>query len=87
MRFATYSYFNLEGAGNPNIHKDVKSCYAPGEWHYIYTGYSRPLRKTIAFVNCGGKKVDIEFPQTNHFLSQTQTVFVAKDPFYEQYPG
>ena len=70
MRFATYSYFNLDGVGNPNIHKDVKNCYQPGEWHYIYTGYSRPLRRAFAYVLCRNEKNDLDFPQSNHFLSQ-----------------
>jgi hypothetical protein len=87
MRFATYNYENLDGVGNPNVHKDVKNCYKPGEWHYIYTGYSRPLRRTYALTICGGERIAVDFPKTNHFLSQKQTVFVAKDPFHESYTG
>lgn len=39
--FATYSYANLNGAGDPNAHKMVPYKNQLGEWHFVFFAYSR----------------------------------------------
>ena len=38
---ATYTYTNLNGAGNANLFKIVRYGTELTEWHFIYFAYSR----------------------------------------------
>lgn len=48
--FATYTYTNLNGAGNPNVYQTVSYGKEMTAWHFIYFGYSRELKKAVAYV-------------------------------------
>lgn len=48
--FATYSYTDMVGSGNPNLYKNVRYGDQLERWQFIYFGYSRKERKAAAFI-------------------------------------
>jgi hypothetical protein len=54
--FATYSYTNLNGQGNPNIYQSVKYQNDLTEWHFVYFGYTRKDRKAAGYVKFTNRK-------------------------------
>lgn len=85
--FATYTYTNLVGAGNPNVYKLVKYGAEIQKWHFIYFGYNRNTRRAFAFVEFEGRREEADFPTTNHYLARNLYLYVAKDKFYPTYSG
>jgi glutamine amidotransferase-like uncharacterized protein len=48
LQFATYSYTEVDGTGNPNAHQNVPyKLEHLSHWHWVYFGYSRPLRQAF----------------------------------------
>jgi len=57
LAFVTYTYTNLNGAGNANLFKTVKFNNDLSKWHFVYFGYSRKTRRATGFVQFeGGRK-------------------------------
>lgn len=50
LTFATYSYSDLHGNGNPNTHHDIAYDEFINHWHWVYFGYSREERKAYVRV-------------------------------------
>lgn len=50
LHFATYSYVDLHGNGNPNAHHDIAYDDFINHWHWVYFGYSREERKAFVRV-------------------------------------
>ena len=51
LHFITYSYKNLNnGAGNPNVIKNVEHEDRHLSWYFVYYGYSRIERKTHGYI-------------------------------------
>ena len=87
LAFDTYTYTNLNGAGNPNLFKTVKYGDGLTKWHFIYFGYTRKQKRAAGFVQFEGKREEVDFPSTNHFLNRNYFVYIAKDKFYPSYNG
>jgi hypothetical protein len=85
--FATYSYNDLVGNGNPNVYKNVKYGEDHKKWHFIYFGYSRKERKALGFIQFEGRKEELVFNDVNHFLIRQYFIYIAKDKFYPSYNG
>ena len=50
LHFPTYTYTNLNGAGNANVVKNVDHKDRHHKWHFIYYAYSRKDRKARVYV-------------------------------------
>lgn len=87
LHFATYSYTNLNGEGNANVLQSMPHRDQLTQWHYVYFGYSRSLRRAFAFVEFHSGRAEADFTAVNHFLSQRQFLYVAKDAHYPSYSG
>lgn len=48
--FATYTYTNMNGAGEPNAHKAVPYKNQLSEWHFVFFAYSRTERKASGYI-------------------------------------
>ena len=42
IHLPTYTFTNLEGAGNPNVAKNIPHNDKHKEWFFVYFGYSKP---------------------------------------------
>jgi hypothetical protein len=73
--------------GDPNINQDIVHKDAINHWHYIYYGYSRPLRRAFAFVLMTTGRFEVDMTEVNHFLSHRHYLFLAKDHFYPSFNG
>jgi hypothetical protein len=47
---ATYTYTNLNAAGNPNVFKLVRYNKDLTEWHFIYFAYTRKERRAFGYI-------------------------------------
>lgn len=87
MTYVTYTYTGLVGAGNANLFKSVKAGNDMNKWHFVYFGYSRKERRAAGFVQFEGRKEEVNFPDTNHFLNRNYYIYIGKDKFYPAYNG
>jgi hypothetical protein len=85
--FATYTYNDMNGRGNPNVYKSVKYGEQLPEWHFVYFAYTRKQRKAYGYVAFKGRKEVVQFDGINHYLAKQYRVFVAKDRFYPSFSG
>lgn len=46
LHFPTYTYTNMNGAGNTNFYKNIQHKNRINEWFYVYYGYSKTLALT-----------------------------------------
>ncbi len=68
--FATYTYTDLNGNGNPNLFQLVKYKDDIKEWHFIYFAYSRKKRSAYASISFKNRKEELTFPNVNHYLAR-----------------
>lgn len=87
ISLATYSYLNLNGEGNANVHQNVPHKNHINGWHHVYFAYSRNERRAIAFVQFPSGKAEISFKNINHYLTNKFYFAIAKDQFYKSYIG
>lgn len=50
LLFPTYSYSNLEGAGDSNVAKQIPHENRHLAWFFVYFGYSRSERRARVYV-------------------------------------
>lgn len=50
IHMPTYTYTNLNGAGNANLVRNIKHNDKHLQWHFVYFGYSSDEKKARAFV-------------------------------------
>ena len=84
--FATYTYTNLNGAGNPNLYKAVPYGKDLNSWHFIFFAYSKDKKKAAGFVQFKERKEIIDL-DANHFLNEVVYVNIGKDRFYPSWNG
>lgn len=77
----------MNGAGNPNIYKDLKHGEGLQKWHFLYFAYSRKERKAYGYYQHKDHKLEATFTNVNHYLANNFMLFVAKDRFYPSYNG
>lgn len=78
----------MNGGGNPNVVQPVPHNNRHSTWHYLYFAYSRPRRQATAYVAWApDQRVPLTFPNVNHYVSRTFSIYVAKDPFTPSYNG
>ena len=87
ITLATYSYSNLQGEGNPNIHNMVPHKNQVADWFFVYFGYSIKQKKAHGIIHFKGGKEERTFENTNHFLHQRLSILIAKDQFYPSWNG
>lgn len=81
FHFTTYSYANLNGAGNPNVHQNIPSTLHK-QWHYIYYGYSRIQRKAYGYIKFLEGEGEITHANCNHYVTNQHYFTMEKDKFY-----
>lgn len=64
----TYNYANLNGAGDANVVYNVEHGMLHEQWHFIYYGYSKALKKTYMFIRWLGEEFEKPLTNINHFL-------------------
>jgi hypothetical protein len=87
IAFSSYSYDGLAGAGNPNLHQSVPYHDQIYKWHYVYFLYQREHRSAFAEVTFKKGKVEQQFIDVHHFLTEKQYLFIGRDQFYPSYNG
>ncbi|CAD8123997.1 unnamed protein product [Paramecium sonneborni] len=85
--FATYSYKNLNGAGDPNLAKIVPQKQQQTNWHFIFYSYNRDTRKAEGYVQFKDRKETILFENVNHYLVPQVYLNIGKDRFYPSWNG
>lgn len=50
LHFPTYSYVNMNGAGNANLVQNIVHKDRHTEWFFVYYGYTKTDRTAYAFV-------------------------------------
>jgi hypothetical protein len=61
--FATYTYTNMNGAGNANVYKNIAYQSELTKWHFIYMGYSKKESRAFGFILFDSKRREIvDFP-------------------------
>ena len=68
--FATYTYTDLNGNGNPNVYQSVKHGEEIKDWHFIYFGYSHKERRAVGYVDFKTRKERVVFENVNHYLAK-----------------
>ena len=82
--FATYTYTNLNGAGNPNLYKAIPYGKDLKSWHFIIFAYSKDKKKAAGFVQFKERKEIIDLDD-NHFLNEVVYLNIGKDRFYPKW--
>jgi hypothetical protein len=83
---ATYSYSNMNGAGEPNLNQNLDHKGANKAWHLVYFGYSRTERKAYFFINFPSNAISAEYKNINHYLA-TKIFFTLRDSRYANFQG
>jgi hypothetical protein len=87
LHFPTYTYTNLNGAGNANYYQNIAHKNRHNEWHFIYFAYSRKLRKSKVFVQFKGSKANLNY-NTNHYVPEKFYLWLGRDQHgYPHYSG
>lgn len=79
ISLSTYSYTNLKGEGNANVHQTVPHKNLINSWHHVYFAYSRKERKAVGLIQFATGKAEVSFKNINHFLSNKLLVAVGLD--------
>lgn len=85
--FTTYSYTDMNGAGNANIHKNAKQGAGVSKWHFIYFGYSKKEKKAVGYYKTKDAKQEVVFDNVNHYVARQLIFYLTKDQFYPAYNG
>jgi hypothetical protein len=59
---ATYTYTNMNGAGNPNVYKTINYGTELTKWHFIYFGYTKKDSRAFGFIQFESRKETVDFP-------------------------
>jgi hypothetical protein len=85
--FSTYTYTDLNGNGNPDIHQGAPYTYYLPLWHFIYFGYSRQDRRAFAFIQFRDSQQTLNWASTDHYLTPKFSIFVGGDFTYQSFSG
>lgn len=87
LHLSTYSYTNMNGAGNNNMPQNIQHRNRHIEWFYVYFGYSKNDKHGNAYVKWGKSEDTLEFKNINHYFTSTFYVFAGKDNHYPGFNG
>lgn len=69
LHFPTYSYANMNGAGNTNAFKNIAHKNKHIEWFFVYFGYDKELAAASAYVKWTNSEDSLKWDKTNHYLA------------------
>ena len=76
----------MNAGGDANVVQNLQHDGIIQSWHYIYFGYSRPLRRAFAFFQFKNGVKTLDYTNINHYLSE-RFFFVQRDARYNNYNG
>ncbi|CAK56140.1 unnamed protein product (macronuclear) [Paramecium tetraurelia] len=76
---STYTYVNMNGAGNNNIWKQAEHKDRHLRWFFVYHGYSRNDRLSYAIVQYYKGSESLSWDKVNHYFVPRFYVYVGKD--------
>lgn len=79
LHFPTYTYSNMNGAGNANLYKNIAHKERHLEWFYVYYGYQKSSSKAYAYVKWTNSEDSLTYDNTNHYLAPEFFIFVGRD--------
>lgn len=79
LTFPTYTYTNMNGAGDRNHHKNLALNNRHTEWFYIYYGYNRDERIAYVYVRWLNSENSLDFNNVNHYYTPLFHIYVGRD--------
>lgn len=81
LHFPTYSYSNLNGAGQANLVRNIRHRNRHVKWHFIYYGYSWTSKQAYIHVKFADSDESVLIKDVNHYLGPKFWVNTAADQF------
>lgn len=79
--FTTYTYVNLNGAGNANVIVNINHGQMHSQWHFMYFGYSKALKKAYIYIKWIAGESENTNPDINHYLLNQHYFILGRDIF------
>lgn len=87
LHFPTYTYTNLNGAGNSNFYKNLSVKNRHTKWFFVYFGYSKFDKKAFAYVQWHDSREGLQYTNVNHYYAEKFFVFIGKDTYHNSWNG
>ncbi|CAD8140693.1 unnamed protein product [Paramecium octaurelia] len=87
LHFPTYTYTNMNGAGNPNVVQNIQHKNRHNNWFFVYYGYSKVNRQAYAYVKWTDSEDSLNYDNINHYFAPKFFISVGKDKFFPGFNG
>lgn len=87
LHFPTYTYTNMNGAGNANHHKNINHNNRHFKWFFVYYGYSKKERLANIQVKWSNSDDGMTYEDINHYFTPEFFVYVGKDKHFPGHNG
>jgi hypothetical protein len=87
LHFPTYTYTNMNGAGNTNFVKNIAHKGKFVRWFFVYFGYSKKVSKAYIHVKWFDGEDSMTYPNINHYFAPKFLAYVGKDRHYPAFNG
>lgn len=89
IAFSSYSYADMQGNGNSNVHQVVDHNELIGSWYFVYFAYSKKEKSAVGVVYFSKNKQrsEVLLQDVNHYVSKQLLVWIGKDKFYDGFHG
>lgn len=82
----TYSYANMNGAGNANIYTNINHAGQNQAWHFIYFGYSKAQARAYFATFLRSGVLSYNVPNAKHYFAE-RFFFVLRNTKYANFVG
>lgn len=87
LHFPTYTYVNMNGAGNANFHKNIDHKGRHQKWFFVYFGYSKKERLANIYVKWQDSEDSTQYENIDHYFAPEFFVYYGRDKHFPGWNG